>query len=67
MSMTLRLTDEQDAVLTTLAKLQGVSKNEAVLRAIIDRYQRMKDEQELGDALADTLSRYPRTIQRLGE
>ena len=35
--MTLRLTDEQDAALTALAKAQGISKNEAAVRAIVER------------------------------
>lgn len=34
--MTLRLTDEQDALLTAWAKSQGISKNEAAIRAIAE-------------------------------
>ena len=40
MSMTLRLTDEQDRALTALAGAEGVSKNEAAIRAILERAQR---------------------------
>lgn len=51
--MTLRLDDEQDRILTELAQAQGVSKNEAAVRAIVaearrtsrhDRIERMTDE-----------------------
>ncbi|OHR35316.1 CopG family transcriptional regulator [Corynebacterium sp. HMSC074C05] len=34
MAMTLRLTREQDTALTLLAQMEGVSKHEAVIRAI---------------------------------
>jgi predicted transcriptional regulator len=65
--MTLRLTDEADAALTRLAKAQGISKNEAALRAIIDREARIDREELLESALADTLSRYSSSLKRLGE
>nr|WP_120492569.1 CopG family transcriptional regulator [Corynebacterium lactis] len=35
MAMTLRLTREQDTVLTLLARVEGVSKQEAATRAIV--------------------------------
>ena len=35
--MTLRLTDEQDRVLTELAAAEGISKQDAVVRAIFER------------------------------
>lgn len=65
--MTLRLTDEQDAELTTLARVQGISKNEAVVRAINSQARRLEREREFDVALADTLARYPETIRSLGE
>ena len=37
MAMTLRLTDEQDRMLTDLARAEGISKQDAVVRAIVDR------------------------------
>lgn len=65
--MTLRLTAEADAALTRLAKAQGVSKNEAALRAIIEREARVGREELLESALADTLTRYGSSLKRLGE
>ena len=38
--MTLRLTDEQDRALTLLAEADGISKQEAACRAIIDAVAR---------------------------
>lgn len=65
--MTLRLTAEADAALTRIAKAQGVSKNEAAIRAIVDHAADIEREELVGAALADTLSRYSSTLKRLGE
>jgi hypothetical protein len=67
MSMTLRLTDEADAALSRLAKAEGVSKNEAALRAITAEDTRVQRESLLEAALSDTISRYSSTLKRLGE
>lgn len=65
--MTLRLTDEADAALSRLAKAEGVSKNEAALRAITAEDARVQRESLLEAALSDTISRYSSTLKRLGE
>ena len=65
--MTLRLTEEEDAELTALAASQGISKNEAAVRAIRWKLDRLRQETAFDDALTDTLKRYPETIRRLGE
>lgn len=67
MAMTLRLTDEQDAALTALAKAQGISKNEAAVRAIRRQLDETDQERSFVAALDDTIARYPSTIKRLGE
>jgi len=43
MAMTLRLTEEQDRMLQELADAQGVSKQEAAVRAIEDSARRRVD------------------------
>ncbi len=65
--MTLRLTEEQDAALAALAEAEGVSKNEAAVRAIVERLTATHAEQEFVAAIDDTIKRYPSTIRRLGE
>ena len=65
--MTLRLTEEQDAELTALAQAEGISKNEAAIRAIRSMLERTEAERAFTRALDDTLNRYPETIRRLGE
>ena len=67
MSMTLRLTPEADAALTALAKAEGVSKNEAALRAILEQQRRSTRASIIEAALEDTVTRYASTLQRLGE
>jgi predicted transcriptional regulator len=67
MSMTLRLSAEADAALKRLAKAQGVSKNEAAVRAILDHAADVEREELIEAAMADTLSRYSSTLKRLGE
>jgi len=67
MSMTLRIDGEDDACLTALAASQGISKNEAALRAIRESAARVNREDLLDAALADTLARYSSTLKRLGE
>lgn len=65
--MTLRLTDEADDALTRLAAAQGVSKNEAALRAILEDERRVSRAAVIEAALDDTVKRYAQTLERLGE
>lgn len=65
--MTLRLTDEQDALLTRLAKSEGVSKNEAALRAILDRARRHEREDQIRQATRDAIAEYGPLLDRLAQ
>lgn len=67
MSMTLRLSPEAEAALVRIAKAEGISKNEAALRAIIERDILINREVLLDAAIADTMARYSSTLKRLGE
>ena len=44
MAMTLRLTDEQDEMLTALAEAGGISKQEAAVRAITEQAARLSKD-----------------------
>ncbi len=59
--MTLRLTDEADEALTRLATSQGISKNEAALRAILDRANRDTRREQIQSATDDIVKRYGAT------
>ena len=67
MSMTLRLTDEQDRALTALAEAEGVSKNEAAIRAILERAQRDVRRELILRATDDAVKRYGPLLDRLAQ
>lgn len=67
MSMTLRLDDDQDAELTALAALQGISKNEAALRAIRESAARVSSDDEVRRIARDVIERYGPLLDRLGQ
>ncbi|GGU82531.1 ribbon-helix-helix protein, CopG family [Lentzea flava] len=66
MAMTLRLTEEENLRLAELAQAEGRSKQEVVRLAIADRYQRMQQEEKLGEVLGRVLPRYRGLLDRLG-
>lgn len=67
MAMTLRLTDEQDRALQTLADAQGVSKQEAVLRAIDAQLDRIDVASEVRNWADYALDRYAGLLDRLAQ
>lgn len=67
MAMNLRLTEEQDRALAVLAEAEGVSKNEAVVRAILDRAARMTRNEQVRDLARETIAEYDELLERLGE
>jgi predicted transcriptional regulator len=66
MAMTLRLTEEENVRLAELAQAEGRSKQEVVRLAIADRYQRMQQEEKLGEVLGRVLPKYRGLLDRLG-
>ncbi|WP_434438611.1 CopG family transcriptional regulator [Lentzea sp. E54] len=66
MAMTLRLTEEENLRLAELAQSEGRSKQEVVRLAIADRYQRMQQEEKLGEVLGRVLPKYRGLLDRLG-
>ncbi|MGW6931109.1 CopG family transcriptional regulator [Lentzea sp. NPDC054927] len=66
MAMTLRLTEEENLRLAQLAQAEGRSKQDVVRLAIADRYQRMQQEEKLGEVLGRVLPKYRGLLDRLG-
>lgn len=66
MSMTLRLTDEEDRALTYLAESQGVSKREAAARAIQQSAARMHSERDVRRLTREAADKYGPLLDRLG-
>lgn len=66
MAMTLRLNDEQDRALELLARAEGVSKQEAAVRAITEVAARRVHDERV-QALSETArTRYGDLLDRLG-
>ncbi len=66
MAMTLRLTDEDEHVLALLAEAQGISKQEATVRAIRDAAARRVHEDRVSQLSAAARARYADVLERLG-
>lgn len=66
MAMTLRLTAEDEQALALLAQAQGVSKQEATVRAIRDVAARRLREDQVLDLSARARARYADVLERLG-
>lgn len=63
--MTLRLTDEQDRALTMLAEAEGISKQEAACRAIVDAAARRTRDARVRELSERGRSRYADLLERL--
>lgn len=65
--MTLRLTDEQDRLLSELARTENVSKQEAAIRAITDRAARLTQDGEVRRAARAAIADYGPLLDRLAK
>jgi len=66
MAMTLRLSKEDERLLTLLAQEDGISRQEATIRAIHEVAARRGLEQRVKEASARIRSRYADVLERLG-
>lgn len=64
--MTVRLDERHDAMLTRLAEAWGVSKNEAIARAVEAADAGTDFDSDVVAAYARTASRYREALDRLG-
>ncbi|MGL5928165.1 MAG: ribbon-helix-helix protein, CopG family [Dermatophilaceae bacterium] len=64
--MTLRTDAELDAALDALSGVEGVSKQEVIRRAVLDRAARRDVRDELDAILDDQLPRFADALERLG-
>jgi uncharacterized protein (DUF1778 family) len=65
--MTLRLTEEQDRMLSSLAAAAGVSKQEAAVRAITDQAARLAKDDEVRRLARETVEQYGPLLDRLAQ
>ena len=67
MAMTVRFTEEQDMQLTALAEAWGVSKQQALVRAVEDMVATIDYETKKREGLDFVMTEYADVIKRLGE
>ena len=65
-AMTLRTDDELDKALTALAAAEGLSKQEVVRRAVLERYERSEHRERIDRIMDDVLDRSGDVLDRLG-
>lgn len=64
--MTLRLTPEDEQILADLAAADGISRQEATVRAIRDAAARRGHEARVAGSSARVRARYANVLERLG-
>ena len=64
--MTLRTDDELDQALTELAQAEGVSKQEVVRRAVLDRRGRLTHRERIDSIATQAMADYKDALDRLG-
>lgn len=64
--MTLRTDDELEEALAELAKAEGVSKQEVVRRAVLDRRGRLSHRERIDAIASQAMTDYREALDRLG-
>ena len=67
MAMNVRLTEEAERVLTALAKEDGISKNEEINRAILDRGSRLSRDKDVRALAREAIKDYAPLLDRLAQ
>ena len=67
MAMTLRLSEDDERVLAQLAADDGISRQEATIRAIHEVAARRGHEHQVSDASLRARARYADVLERLGQ
>jgi predicted transcriptional regulator len=66
MAMTLRTDDELDGALTALSEAEGISRQEVVRRAVLERYERAGHRASVEDSTQRMIERWGDVLDRLG-
>lgn len=66
MAFTLRTDAELERVLDTLAKGEGLSRQEVIRRAVLERYERSRHVERVNDSADRMLERWGDVLDRLG-
>ena len=66
MAFTLRTDDEMEAALDALTDAEGLSRQEIIRRAVLERYARAQHVERVEDATDRLLERWGDVLDRLG-
>ena len=66
MALTLRTDDELERALTTLAEQEGLSRQEIIRRAVLERYERAGHRTRVDDSTERMVDRWGDVLDRLG-
>jgi predicted transcriptional regulator len=66
MALTLRTDDELERALTTLAEQEGLSRQEVIRRAVLERYERAGHRTRVDDSAQQMVDRWGDVLDRLG-
>lgn len=66
MAMTLRIDDELEQALDTLSRSEGLSRQEVIRRAVLERYERAGHRARVTDSTERMLDRWRDVLDRLG-
>lgn len=66
MAMTLRTDEELERALEALARAEGLSKQEVVRRAVLERFERAGHRARVDDAAERMIERWGDVLDRLG-
>ncbi|MDQ3530025.1 MAG: ribbon-helix-helix domain-containing protein [Actinomycetota bacterium] len=66
MAMTVRTDDEMERALDVLVDREGLSRQEIIRRAVLERYERAGHAQRVNDSADRMLERWGDVLERLG-
>ena len=66
MALTLRTDDELERALTALAESEGLSRQEIIRRAVLERYERAGHRAHVDDSAQRMVDRWGDVLDRLG-
>jgi hypothetical protein len=66
MALTLRTDEELEHALTTLAEREGLSRQEIIRRAVLERYERAGHQARVDDSAQRMVDRWGDVLDRLG-
>jgi predicted transcriptional regulator len=66
MAFTLRTDDELERALAALTKGEGLSRQEVIRRAVLERYQRSRHNERVSDSADRMVERWGDVLDRLG-